>query len=201
MLAVALATTLALLLAACGDGSPTQPQTTTVTMTPTVTPTTPKATTSTPSTTTTTTAPPVTAPTTYAEAQQHFATGKADPKAGAAFVSPTGNIFCNIGSAAGPPFGCELKTGRIPPPTPDYCATKGGAPDVGRVEFKETGGPQAVCNTDSIVQQDVPVLQYGSVGGVAGSVYRCLSESIGMTCIDSSAQQGFFIARTSFRIF
>lgn len=179
-------------LAGCGGGGTSgTPGTRTVTVTPTVTPT--------PSSSTSTTTPPPTPPQSYDQAVQHLATGVSDPVATKAFTSPTGNIYCDVfaGSAV---RGCELRTGRIAPPTPDYCGGAGGdgAKNIGRVEFTATG-PVAVCNSDTILKDGAPVLKYGSVA-TAGSI-ACISESIGMTCLDSGTKKGFFLARDTFFIF
>ena len=181
----------AALVAGCSGGDPSPGVT--VTVTPTITAT---ATPSTPSSTTTTTTK-VIPPQSYADALQHLGTGTADPAEPSAFVSPTGNIYCSI--VAGATRGCELKAGRIAPPTTDFCTNAGGgAADIGRVQFGPAG-PLAVCNEDAIAKEGVPVLKYGS-RTTSGSV-ACVSESIGMTCLDASTQKGFFLARDTFFIF
>ncbi|MEO9151805.1 MAG: DUF6636 domain-containing protein [Lapillicoccus sp.] len=185
----------AAVLAGCsgngGSGTGGSPGRTTVTITPTVTPT--------PTTPPSTTTPPPTPPQTYADAVRHLATGTPDAAASKTFASPTGNIYCDIFAGSGV-RGCELKTGRIAPPTPDYCGGTGGggAKDIGRVEFSRAG-PVAICNSDTILKDGAPVLKYGSVA-TAGSI-ACISESIGMTCLDSGTKKGFFLARDTFFIF
>ncbi|MEP6798695.1 MAG: DUF6636 domain-containing protein [Lapillicoccus sp.] len=177
-------------LAGCGGGGGGSTGTTTVTVTPTVT--------SSPPSPTATETPKLTPPQSYGEALQHLSTGVADAAATKTFTSPTGNIYCDIyaGSAI---RGCELRSGRIAPPTPAYCAgAGGGAKDIGRVQFT-AAGPVAQCNTDAISKDGAPVLKYGSTA-TAGSI-ACVSESIGMTCVDSSSQKGFFLARDTFFIF
>ena len=194
--ALGLAAALALLLATCvlagcsGGTSSNSPSTKTVTITPTVTPT--------PSTAANVTTPPPTPPQSYDQAVQHLSTGTRDPAATKVFASPTGNIYCDI-FAGSPVRGCELRSGRIAPPTADYCGRGGGeAKDIGRVQFS-ANGPMAVCNSDSIVTVDAPTMKYGSVA-IAGSI-ACISESIGVTCLDSGTRKGFFLARSTFFIF
>lgn len=183
----------ALLLAACGGGTPATPRTTTITVPP------PAATSTTPapssSTTTTPTAAP---PTSYDQAQAKFAAAQVDDGVKGQFTSPTGNIYCDIGTD-GSTNGCELKTGRIAPPTASFCPA-GGAPDIGRVQFTPQG-PIAVCNSDTIAKDGVGVLKYGTISRIQGSPLQCVSESIGMTCVDTSQKKGFFMARDTFRIF
>jgi len=185
---------LALLLTGCGAGPPTTPRTTTITVTPSEPPPSTSSTT-TPATTTTPTASP---PTSYEQAIAHFATGQVDDQVKGRFSSPTGNIFCDMGTD-GSTNGCELKTGRIPPPTADFCPA-GGAKDIGRVELTPQG-PKAVCSSDTIVKPGSAILTYGSISRITGSPLQCLSESIGMTCLDTTAKKGFFLARDTFLIF
>ncbi|MEO3936188.1 hypothetical protein V3N99_05430 [Dermatophilaceae bacterium Soc4.6] len=162
----------------------------TVTVTPTVVPTP----TPTPSTTPARLVPPMT----YDEGLRHLATGAADPAAPTSFTSPTGNIVCSI-VAGSTVRGCELQKGRIAAPTPTFCAgAGGGATDIGRVQFSASG-PVAVCNKDVTAVKGATVLDYGS-RTQSGSV-GCISESIGMTCVDASTGKGFFLARDTFFIF
>jgi hypothetical protein len=190
-LAAAVAT---LVLAGCGGGDPVAPRTTTITITPTPTGG------STTSTTTTTTAPAVTPPKTYKQAMQHFAAGKIDTAAKAQFTSPTGNIFCSIAASGGVPAGCELRDGRITPPAGTCDTGGGGAKDVGRIEWSGDS-PKLVCNSDTMIQPGVPVLPYGSIAQVQGSPFQCLSETIGMTCVNTSGKKGFFMAKSAYTLF
>jgi len=187
---------IALLLAGCGGGGggPAVPRTTTITVTPSDPPTSTSSTSAPPATTSAPSAPP----TSYEQALAHFSTGEVDNQVKGRFSSPTGNIFCDMG-ADGSTNGCELRLGRIAPPTPDFCPP-GGAKDIGRVELVPEG-PKAVCNSDSIVKPGSAVLTYGSISRIAGSPLQCLSESIGMTCLDTTAKKGFFLARDTLRIF
>ncbi len=181
-----------LLLAGCGAGTPATPRTTTITV-----PAPPATSTSAPSSTTATT-PSATPPTSYDQAQAKFAAAQVDDGVKGQFTSPTGNIYCDIGTDAST-NGCELKTGRIAPPTASFCPA-GGAPDIGRVQFSPQG-PIAVCNSDTIAKEGVGVLKYGTISRIQGSPLQCVSESIGMTCVDTSQKKGFFMARDTFRIF
>ncbi len=180
-----------LLLSACGGDAPATPRTTTVTITPTPTGT---------STSSTTTTPTTTPPKTYAQAMQHFAAGKVDVAAKAAFTSPTGNIYCSISSSGGIPPGCEVGEGRITPPA-GTCDTGGGGPkDVGRIEWSGDT-PKPVCNGDTMFHPGMPVLQYGTIATAQGSPFQCLSENIGMTCINTTGKKGFFLAKGVYQLF
>lgn len=182
------------LLAGCGGGDPVTPRTTTITITPTATGG------SATSTTTTTTAPAATPPKTYEQAMQHLAAGKVDTAAKAQFTSPTGNIFCSIAPSGGVPAGCELRDGRITPPAGTCDTNGGGAKDVGRIEWSGDS-PKLVCNSDTMIQPGVPVLQYGSIAQVQGSPFQCLSETIGMTCVNTTGKKGFFMAKGAYTLF
>ena len=194
LVGVLAAAVVTLLLAGCGGGDPVTPRTTTITITPTPTGA------STTSTTTTTTAPAVTPPKTYEQAMQHFAAGKVDTGAKAQFTSPTGNIFCSIAAAGDIPPGCEVRDGRITPPAGTCDSGGGGAKDVGRIEWSGDT-PKPVCNSDTMIQPGVPVLQYGSIAQAQGSPFRCISETIGMTCVNTTGKKGFFMAKSAYALF
>lgn len=180
-----------LLLSACGGDAPATPRTTTVTVTPT-----PSGT----GTSSTSTTAPTSPPKTYAQAMQHFSAGKVDPAVTAAFTSPTGNIFCSISPTGGVPPGCEVRDGRITPPAGTCDTSGGGAKDVGRIEWSGDS-PKLICNSDTMIQPGVPVLQYGAIAMVQGSPFQCLSENIGMTCINTKGKKGFFMAKGVYQVF
>ena len=194
LVGVLAAAVVTLLLAGCGGGDPVTPRTTTITITPTPTGA------STTSTTTTTTAPAVTPPKTYEQAMQHFAAGKVDTAAKAQFTSPTGNIFCSIAASGDVPAGCEVRDGRITPPAGTCDSGGGGAKDVGRIEWSGAT-PKPVCNSDTMIQPGVPVLQYGSIAQAQGSPFQCVSETIGVTCVNTAGKKGFFLAKGAYTLF
>jgi Family of unknown function (DUF6636) len=185
-----------LVATACGGGGePVTPITTTITITPT-----PSGTSRTSTTSTTTTTPALQPPKTYEQAAQHVAAGKVDTASKAQFTSPTGNIFCSIAPSGAVPAGCEVRDGRVTPP-PGTCDTSGGgAKDVGRIEWSGDT-PKPVCNSDTMYQPGAQVLQYGAVATVQGSPFQCISESIGMTCINTAGKKGFFLAKGAYTIF
>jgi Family of unknown function (DUF6636) len=169
------------------------PRTTTITLTPPA----PGASTSATSSTSTTAA--ATPPKTYEQAMQHFAVAQVDAAAKAQFTSPTGNIFCSISPSGDVPPGCEVRDGRITPPA-GTCDAGGGAKDVGRIEW-QGDTPKPVCNSDTMIKPGVPVLQYGSIARGQGSPFQCLSEAIGMTCVNTAGKKGFFLAKGAYTIF
>jgi len=194
--AVALAV-VPLVVSACGGGNdPVTPITTTVTVTPSSGSS--KGTTSTTSTTTTTT-PAAQPPKTYEQAMQHFAAGKIDAAAKPQFTSPTGNIYCSIAPSGAMPAGCELRDGRVTAPA-GTCPPGAAAKDVGRIEWSGDT-PKPVCNSDTMMQPGAPVLQYGAIAMMQGSPFQCISESIGVTCINTAGKKGFFLAKGAYSIF
>ena len=194
--AVALAV-VPLVVSACGGGNdPVTPITTTVTVTPSSGSS--KGTTSTTSTTTTTT-PAAQPPKTYEQAMQHFAAGKIDTTAKPQFTSPTGNIYCSIAPSGAVPAGCELRDGRVTPPA-GTCPPGAAAKDVGRIEWSGDT-PKPICNSDTMIQPGAQVLQYGAIAMMQGSPFQCISESIGVTCINTAGKKGFFLAKGAYSIF
>jgi hypothetical protein len=138
------------------------------------------------------------APHSYAEAKARIdgaapATGVTDR-----FRSPTGNIVCAAGGSPRPVASCEVEEGRIDPPLPSICPPD-GPKDIGRIEIGESGAVP-VCNSDTIREGGEPELPYGSRTAATGAV-SCLSEEFGVTCVDSSTQHGFFLARGTFVTF
>ena len=185
-----------LVVSACGGGEPVTPITTTITVTPSSGSS--KGTTSTTSTTTTTT-PAAQPPKTYEQAMQHFAAGKIDTAAKPQFTSPTGNIYCSIAPSGAVPAGCELRDGRVTPPA-GTCPPGAAAKDVGRIEWSGDA-PKPVCNSDTMIQPGAQVLQYGAIAMMQGSPFQCISESIGVTCINTAGKKGFFLAKGAYSIF
>ena len=186
-----------LVVSACGGGGePVTPLTTTITVTPSSGSTSAK----TPTTTTTTTTPALQPPKTYEQAMQHFAAGKVDAGAKPQFTSPTGNIYCSIAASGAVPAGCEVRDGRVTPPAGTCDTSGGGAKDVGRIEWSGDT-PKPICNSDTMIQPGALVLQYGAIAQDQGSPFQCVSESIGVTCINTAGKKGFFLAKGAYSIF
>ena len=182
---------------ACGGGGePVTPVTTTVTVTPSS-----GSSSTTKPTTTTTTTPALQPPKTYEQAMQHFAAGKVDAGAKPQFTSPTGNIYCSIAATGPVPAGCEVRDGRVTPPAGTCDAGGGGAAkDVGRIEWSGDT-PKPICNSDTMIQPGAQVLQYGAIATAQGSPFQCVSEMIGVTCVNTAGKKGFFLAKGAYTIF
>jgi len=131
----------------------------------------------------------------YEQAQEHFEEADKSVEV-AAFRSPSGNIYCQLG----PDFAaCEVEEGRVEPPVDGICPDS-DADDVGRLEIV-AGAVTPVCNTDSIRDPEARKLAYGRIAEVPGVDVTCLSEESGVTCVDPNSEHGFFIARGTFTTF
>jgi hypothetical protein len=135
-------------------------------------------------------------PRTYDDALEHFDALGSEPFNVRRFVLPSGNIYCAV-KVKGIAPGCEINAGAVKDPA--VCA---GTPtdQVGRVQFIG-GRATPVCNTDTIRQPKAPVLEYGVAARFNNFKIMCLSESIGVTCINTKATEGFFLHRGEYVIF
>jgi hypothetical protein len=136
-------------------------------------------------------------PRTYDAALRHFARAKGTEHAYKKFVTPSGNIYCAL-RMPGIPTGCELNQGTIK--DPDACPGNPVSEFVGRVEFHR-GRAVPICNTDTIRTPGAKTLKYGDIAHIPGWHYACLSEEIGVTCINENKTEGFFLHRGEYVIF
>jgi hypothetical protein len=112
-------------------------------------------------------------------------------------VSPSGNIYCAL-KVRGMPTGCEINQGTVK--DPDACGDNPVSKYVGRIEFHR-GRAVPICNTDTIRTPGARTLKYGDIAHIDGWHYACLSEEIGMTCINENKTEGFFLHRGEYVIF
>ncbi|GAB2746485.1 hypothetical protein UB45_02335 [Terrabacter sp. 28] len=138
------------------------------------------------------------APHSYAEARARIVAAPSAASVTDRFVTPSGNIVCNLGGAPMPVAACEVRSGRVTPPLPSICPPD-GPKDIGRLELERTGA-FPVCNSDTIREGGEPKLPYGSRTASLDPV-ACLSEEAGVTCVDSGSRHGFFVARSTFVTF
>jgi hypothetical protein len=135
-------------------------------------------------------------PRTYDAALRHFSKATGREHAYKKFVTPSGNIYCAL--KMGIPTGCELSRGAIK--DPDACPGNPVSEYVGRVEFHR-GRAVPICNTDTIRTPGAKTLKYGDIAHIRGWHYACLSEEIGVTCINENKAEGFFLHRGEYVIF
>jgi hypothetical protein len=135
-------------------------------------------------------------PRTYDDALDHFDALGSEPFNVRRFVLPSRNIYCAL-KVKGIAPACEISQGA--PKDPAVCE---GTPtdSVGRVQFVG-GRATPVCNTDTIRQPRPPVLDYGVAARFRNFKIMCLSESIGVTCINVKKTEGFFLHRGEYVIF
>jgi len=135
-------------------------------------------------------------PRTYDDALAHFDALGSEPFNVRRFVMPSRNIYCTI-KVKGIAPSCEINEGGVKDP-----AVCKGLPSsvVGSISFIG-GRATPVCNTDTIQQPNPPVLEYGVAARFKNFKIMCLSESIGVTCINTKATEGFFLHKGEYVIF
>lgn len=153
--------------------------------------------TSTASTATATTTPAVQSVTTTTASSATRTIAPAPPKTVhlSTFRSPSGNIGCIIfGGGAR----CDIRTRSwSPPPHPASCPP---VVDYGQgLAVDPTGRGRFVCAGDTALDPQAAPLPYGE-NTTVGSI-TCSSASNGMTCTETRARHGFFIAVQGYRIF
>ncbi|QIG42883.1 hypothetical protein G5V58_08975 [Nocardioides anomalus] len=131
-------------------------------------------------------------PRTYDAALAHFELANGT-EALKKFVTPSGNIYCNIGKAG--PKGCEINQGSVK--DPDACPGNPVSDRVGRLEFRGNR-VLPICNTDTI-RTRAQVLEYGEA--TTSGKYACISERQGVTCIHRTKTLGFFLHKGEYVIF
>jgi hypothetical protein len=131
-------------------------------------------------------------PTTYRAARERIASGPA-PAQRARFSTPDDVIYCLLDDPVIGPA-CELRRGFIK--DDEVCG--GAAEGVGRIETFE-GEARPVCNSDTIREPGAEVLE-GTAVALSGDV-ECLVDSAGVTCVDTGAHTGFFLAPGEYHVF
>ncbi|WP_028650736.1 hypothetical protein [Nocardioides halotolerans] len=132
-------------------------------------------------------------PRTYDQALAHFQNAT-KVRVNRKFYTPSGNIYCNVGMRL--VKGCEINVGRIP--GPNVCRNNPVSKTVGRLEFRRSK-VQPVCNTDTIRTSNTRTLPYGEAM-IYGNI-SCLSEEIGVTCLNEKFEFGFFLHRGEYVLF
>ncbi len=197
--ALTLTLVLAGALAGCGDDSddPQDPVTVTETVTPSPTEPTslpPETESASP---TETAAPPVdlsAPPTTYEQAQAHIAISSEAHVLGT-FQSADEKFYCTFDDQFIRPS-CEILDAIQDPET---CA-ESMSPAVGRIELTRRGW-RPFCNTDTIRQPGAPVLEVGAVASLPMASIGCVLEGIGLTCVKTDTEQGFFLGPGRYQVF
>lgn len=108
------------------------------------------------------------------------------------FTSPSGNVGCYLDPTV---VRCDIsERDWTPPPRPAACEF-----DYGQGINLSTGdSPNFVCAGDTALGGGAP-LAYGQ--SIAAGALRCDSAETGITCIDSTTNHGFSIARERYQLF
>lgn len=126
-------------------------------------------------------------PTSYAEASMRLSALKSAPhRALGRFTTPGDVVYCVLKSSS-IPTSCELSKGAVR--DPKVCG-QSMADAVGRVQLGDAGGsPQ--CNSDTIREPGATVVAPPAV--VTGGAIECAVEKLGVTCVNTHTNGGFFI--------
>lgn len=137
------------------------------------------------------------APHSFAEARARLARAKVDGRVHGTFRSPSGNIACDVSNSA-TIARCILDAGRVE--VPARLCPGDGTDRVRGVELTDTGA-FPVCEGQVAAAEQAPKLPYGSRTVVPDSPFTCLSELVGVTCVDTDYERGFFLAKNTFVTF
>ena len=107
------------------------------------------------------------------------------------FLSPSGNIACNI-SAGG--VACDIRDYTYQPPPPPLCAQHISWGN--RFTLDQGKAAAIVCHGDTLRVPGEPTLAFGQTKTVG--TLTCDSEPSGMTCTDSSTGHYFRVSRDSY---
>jgi hypothetical protein len=127
-------------------------------------------------------------------------TDPAPPAPPVAFQSPSHNLACRITTGSpSPNVRCDAHIARFtaPPPRPLHCDQSTYGHTLGLM----AGAPTAtfLCPPDSLINDDLPVLDYGDDKTVGD--FECSSSTDGITCRDTTTNHGFHIERDSYSLF
>jgi hypothetical protein len=103
----------------------------------------------------------------------------------ASFKMPSGNIGCEL---EGTTVRCDIRSGLKPPPAKSCAGDWGGA------VLASHGKAKPNCESDTIIDDSAPTLDYGSTWGGGG--VSCLSDPSGLQC-SNVAGHSFFLSRDS----
>jgi hypothetical protein len=126
-----------------------------------------------------------------------MAAARAADAVSAGFKTPSGNIHCRLlTEGAATSLRCDAKEveGR-PPPRPDNCHFQWGR---AFALLANGGEAHLVCHSDSLGEEQLPVLRYGETW--QQEPFTCLSASSGLTC-STPAKHGFVLSKTSQKLY
>ena len=133
-------------------------------------------------------------PTTYEEAQAHIAAGGEAQELGT-FQSADEKFYCSFDDRFIRPS-CEILDSIQDPET---CADS-PSPGVGRIELTRRGWAP-FCNTDTIRQPGAACSTRERVASLPMASIGCVLEGIGLTCVKTDTEQGFFLGPGRYQVF
>jgi hypothetical protein len=137
-------------------------------------------------------------PVSYEEAAAHIGAAREASGGGREvdrFQSADEKFYCSFGERFIRPS-CEILDAVH---DPDTCADS-MSPNVGRIELTRRGWAP-FCNTDTIRQPGAPVLDQGAVATWPAESVECVLEGIGLTCVETGGQRGFFLGPGRYQVF
>ena len=110
------------------------------------------------------------------------------------FKSPSGNIHCMLEDNTS--LRCDiLEFNSAPPPKPAWCEFDWGQAFVITADGQSG---QRICYSDTVANDQWPVLSYGSKW--QGPGFACQSDESGVTCVNTH-RHGFILSRGSQKLF
>lgn len=114
------------------------------------------------------------------------------------FLSPSGNIFCQMEAGS---VLCALSESdiEVPQEVRDQCGTDIGDAillEVGQPAVLSCHGDPAFLATPGLLGDGVPTLEYGR--SVTVTPFTCWSRTSGVRCVDSTTGHSFRISRASY---
>lgn len=128
------------------------------------------------------------------------AAGAFPPLAGAdggSFQSPSGNIYCLLGTGNDGTnrADCQVQHHTYPVPPPGECHLGGWG---SQFSLKQGSQVELVCQGGVLTGPPMPTLGFGQTRSI-GAI-TCQSEPAGMRCTDNSTGHSFLVSRDSYQL-
>jgi hypothetical protein len=115
----------------------------------------------------------------------------------ASFQSPSGNIYCLLGTENNGTnrADCQVQQHTYPVPSPQGCHLGGWG---SQFSLKQGSPVELVCQGGVLTSPPMPTLGYGETRSI-GTI-TCKSDPAAMTCTDDSTGHFFRVSRDSYQI-
>jgi hypothetical protein len=115
------------------------------------------------------------------------------------FQSPTGNIHCvMVGGQFGETPGARCDLVELTPTYAENTGCDGNWGDAFFVGLEGKAVPVCYSDSDSVVDRDSPILQYGET--MTKGIMSCRSQKTGVTCTNGQGH-GFTVSKAAQRLF